>query len=144
MHVAGGHLILDLRGDGVGLADLLRLQTLPLEHVVEVGVAAEIELVGPVDLHTAVAEQAREHTMDNCCADLGLDVVADDRRAGAAEPIGPVLLAGNEDGDAVDESAAGLEHLLDVPFGRFLRADRQVVDHDIDIAVLEDLGHVDC
>ena len=77
--------------------------------------------------------------MDDRGSNLGFDVVADDRHAGAPEAVGPVLLAGDEDGDAVDEAAAGLEHLLDVPLGRFLGADREVVDDDIDVAVLEDV-----
>jgi hypothetical protein len=50
-------------------------------------------------------------------ADLALDVVADDRQAGLRRSALPVLLAGDEDRDAVDERAAGLEDLLDVPLG---------------------------
>ena len=37
-----------------GLRDLLRLEALALEHVEEVGVAAEVQLVGAVDAHAAV------------------------------------------------------------------------------------------
>ena len=47
------------------------------------------------------------------------------------EALAPVLLAADEDRDAVDEAAAGLKNLLDVPLGGRLAADRQVVDHDI-------------
>src|SRR6185436_7564269 len=44
--------------------------------------------------------------------------------------------------DAVDEAATGLEHLLDVPLGRLLGADRQVRDDDVGSRVLEDLDDV--
>src|ERR1019366_7827606 len=43
----------------------------------------------------------------------------------------PVVLAGDEHGDAVDEAAARLEHLLDVPLGRLLGADGQVGDDHV-------------
>jgi hypothetical protein len=44
------------RLDRVRLRDLLRLEALPLEHVQEVRVAAEVELERAVDLDAAVAE----------------------------------------------------------------------------------------
>ena len=71
-----------------------------------------------------------------------LDVVADDRQAGLLEALVPVVLAGDEDRDAVHEAAAGLEDLLDVPLGRLLGADRQVGDDDVGVRVLEDLDDV--
>ena len=124
------------------LADLLGLQALALEHVEEVRVAAEVELVGAVDADAAVAEEAGEDAVDDGGADLALDVVADDGDAGDAEAVGPVFLAGDEDGDAVDEGALGVEDLFDVPLGGFLAADGKVVDDDVDFAVLEDAGDV--
>ena len=42
---------------------------------------------------------------------------------------------GDEDRDAVDEGAAGLEDLLDVPLGGHLRADRQVVDDHVGLGL---------
>ena len=54
------------------------------------------------------------------------------------EALVPVVLAGDEHRDAVDEAAAGLEHLLDVPLGRLLGADRQVGDDDVGLRLLED------
>src|SRR5699024_2740807 len=41
----------EVGGDRLGLRDLLRLQPLPLEHVLEVHVAAAVQLVGPVQGH---------------------------------------------------------------------------------------------
>ena len=95
----------------------LRLQALALEHVEEVGVAADVELVGALELDAALAHEAREHAVDDGGADLALDVVADDRQAALVEALLPVRLAGDEDRDAVHEGAAGVEDLLDVPLG---------------------------
>ena len=50
----------------------------------------------------------------------------------------PVRLAADEDRDGVDEPDAGGERLLGVPLRRLLAADRQVGDHDVDLALLED------
>ena len=137
--VVGGQLVVHDRGDRVGLGDLLGLQALALEHVEEVHVAADVELRGAQHLHAAVVEQAGQRAVHDRRADLGLDVVADDRQAGLLEAVVPVVLAGDEHRDAVDEAAAGLEHLLDVPLGRLLGADRQVGDDDVGLRVLEDL-----
>ena len=82
----------------------------------------------------AVAEQARQRAVDDRRADLRLDVVADDRQPGLDEAPVPVVLAGDEDRDAVHHRAAGLEDLLDVPLGRLLGADRQVGDDDVGLA----------
>src|SRR6185436_1129690 len=124
------------------LADLLGLQPLALEHVQEVGVAAEVQLVRAVDAHTAVHEQVREHAVRDRGPDLRLDVVADHRQALLLEPLLPVLLARDEHGDAVHERAAGIEHLLDVPLRRRFRADRQVVHDHVGLRVLEQLDDV--
>ena len=56
-------LVVEHRGDGVGLADLLGLEALALEHVQEVGVAAEVELVGAVEADAAIHEQAGQHAV---------------------------------------------------------------------------------
>jgi hypothetical protein len=60
------------------------------------------------------------------------------RRARLGEPGVPVVLAGDENGQAVDEADAGGEGLLDVPLGRLLGADREVADEDVRLGVLED------
>ena len=69
------------------LGDLLRLEALALEHVEEVRVAAEVELVGTVHANTAVEEQPREQAVQDRGAHLRLDVVADDREAGVDEAL---------------------------------------------------------
>ena len=55
-------------------------------------------------------------------ADLGLDVVADDRQARLDEAVVPVVLAGDEHRQAVDKPDLRLERLLDVPLVRLLGA----------------------
>ena len=83
-------------------------------------------------------EEAGELAVDDRRADLALDVVADDRQTGLLELFVPVVLAGDEDGQAVDDADAGFEGLFDVPLGRLLGADRQVADDDVGLGVLED------
>src|SRR4051794_36554093 len=140
--VVGGHLQAGDRGHRIGLGDLLGLQALALEHVEEVHVAAHVELRGAPQLDAALVEEAGQHPVGDGGADLGLDVVADDRQAGLLEALVPVVLARDEDGDAVDERAAGLEDLLDVPLGRLLGADGQVGDDDVRVRLLEDRDDV--
>jgi hypothetical protein len=142
VHVVVADLVVDHAGDRVRLADLLRLEALALEHVEEVGVAAEVQLVGAVDPHAAVHEQAGEDAVGDRRADLALDVVADDRQAGIGEAALPVRLAADEDRDGVHERDAGLDRLLGIPLRGLLAADRQVADEDVDLALLEDPDHV--
>src|SRR3546814_10729645 len=75
----------ELARDGAGLGNLLGFEALAFEHVLEVRVAAEIELVGAIQAHPALAKQVCQHAMDEGSADLRLDVVADDRQARSEE-----------------------------------------------------------
>jgi hypothetical protein len=75
-------------------------------------------------------------------SDLGLDVVADDRQAGIFEALVPVVLTGDEDGQAVDEADPGRERLLDVPLDRVLGTDRQVTDENVRLGLFEDADDV--
>src|SRR5487761_2599964 len=136
--VARLQLIVEHRRDRVRLADLLALETFPLGHVEEVGVAAEVQLVRAVEADAAIHEEAGHHAMRDGRADLALDVVADDRKAFRGEPALPVGLAADEDRDRVDEADAGLQGLLGVPLGRLLAPDREIGDHHVDLALLED------
>ena len=137
------HVVLDLAGDGLGLGDLLGLEALALEHVLEVHVAAEVELVGVVEGQAAVLEEPGEDAVHDGRADLALDVVADDRHAGVAELAGPLGVGGDEDGDGVDEGHAGVEAGLGVVALGLLGADRQVGDQDVGLGVAQRLGDVD-
>ena len=93
-------------------------------------------------LDAAVVEEAGELAVHDGRTDLRLDVVADDRQPGLLEALGPVVLAGDEYGQAVDEPDAGLERLLDVPLGRLLGADGQVADEHVGLGLLEDADDV--
>ena len=105
--VARAEVVVEHRGDRVRLRDLLRLEPLALEHVEEVGVAADVQLHRLVEVHAALAEERGEHAVRDRGADLRLDVVADDRHAGLLEAALPVRLARDEDRHAVHHRAAG-------------------------------------
>src|SRR5216684_5607346 len=104
MDVVRADVVVELRGHGASLRDLLRHQPIALQHVQEVGVATEVELVGALELDAAIAEEPCEDAMDDGRADLRLDVVTDDRQLLLFEALLPVGLAGDEDRDAVDEA----------------------------------------
>ena len=140
--VFGAHVVRDLRRDGVRLRDLLRLEALALEHVQEVGVTADVQLVRALELHAAVFVERRERAVHDRRADLALDVVADDRQTGLLEALGPIGLAGDEDRDVVDEGDAGGQRLLDVPLRGLLGTDREVGDEDVGLRVLQQLDDV--
>src|SRR4051794_2472826 len=80
--VALAEVVVEHRRDRVRLRDLLRLETLALEHVQEVRVAADVQLHRLVEMHAALAEERRQHAVRDRGADLRLDVVADDRHTG--------------------------------------------------------------
>ncbi len=142
MDVVGAQVVIELARHSVGLRDLLGLQPVALEHVVEVGVAADVQLHRALEPHAALAEEPRQRAVNDRRADLTLDVVADDRQPLRLEALAPVLLAPNEDGDAVDEAAAGLQHLLDVPLSCRLTADGQIVDDHVGASVAQDVDDV--
>ena len=141
--VVGLDAVVDLAGDRLGLGDLLRLQPLALEHVLEVHVAADVELVGAVEHHAPVLEQAGQDAVDDGGADLALDVVADDRHAGRLELRGPLRVGRDEHRDGVDERHAGVEAGLGVVLLGLLGADRQVRHEHVGPGVAQRLGHVD-
>src|SRR5215213_7826142 len=80
MNVSWRQRDIQLTGDGLRLGNLLRGQPLAFQHVLEIGIAAEIELISPVEAYATLAEQIGEHAMNNGRTDLALDVVANDRK----------------------------------------------------------------
>ena len=58
MDIFRAHIVGQHAGNSLGLGNLLGFQPLALQHVHEIGVAAEIELVAAVQAHAAVDEQA--------------------------------------------------------------------------------------
>src|SRR5205807_623296 len=113
-----------------------------LEHVIEVHVATEVELVRAVYLHAALPEETGQHAMGDGGPHLALDVVTDNGQPLVLKSLLPVLLAGDKHGYAVDKAHPGLEGLLDVPLGGHLAADGQVVDHHIRTGVAKDLHDI--
>jgi len=94
--IAGPHVdvgvadrVVQLAGDRPRLGKLLRFQALALQHVQEVGVAAEVELVGVVQPHAAVAEQVGQHAVADRRPELALHVVADHRADAAFRSVPP-------------------------------------------------------
>ena len=112
--VPGLELLVDVGGDGLGLGDLLGDQLFALQHVLEVHIAAHVQLIGAVDGDAALFEEAGQHPVGDGGADLRLDVVADDGQARVGELLGPLRVGGDEDRQAVDEGAAGVDGALGV------------------------------
>ncbi len=142
MDVVRTDVVVKLRRHRVRLGDLLRLETRALEHVQEVRVPTDVELAGPLELDSPLPKEPGQHAVHDGRADLRLDVVSHDRQALLLEALLPVGLTRDEDRDTVDETAPGLEDLLDVPLGRLFAADGQEADHDVGSGVLEELDDV--
>ena len=82
-------------------------------------------------LDAAVLEQLGHDAVGDRRADLGLDVVADDRDAGGGELLRPLRRAGDEHRQRVDERDAGVDRALRVEAGGVLGPDRQVADQHV-------------
>ena len=142
MHVVRIHVVRHHGSDGAGLGDLLGFQTGTLQHVHEVHVAAHIELVGAVQAHATVFEQTGEHTVGDRGADLGLDVVADDRHTSVTELLRPLRIGGDEHRQAVHERTASVHSGLSVSLVRLLGTNRQVGNQHVDLLVTQHLRHI--
>src|SRR3981081_4519829 len=92
---------LKLTGYCLGFRDLLRCQPLTLQHVLEVCIATEVELVGMIEPDTPTAEQIGQHPMDNRRSDLTLDIVANERQPGPLKSAPPYRIGSDEHGDTV-------------------------------------------
>ena len=75
-------------------------------------------------------------------ADLGLDVVTDDRHAGILKLLGPHGVGGDEDRQGVDERDVRVDGALCVVLVSDLGADRHVGHEHVDLGVLESLDDV--
>ena len=70
-------------------------------------------------------------------AELRLDVVTDDRNAALLKAPGELRIAGDEDGNAVDQGDARLERALSVEACRLLGAHREVVEQNLRTGLAE-------
>ena len=143
VHVVGVEVIeLDLAGDGLGLGDFLRLETVAVEHVLKVHVPADVELVRAVQREAAVFEESREHAVDNRRTDLALDVITDDGHTRVAELLGPHGVRGDEDWNGVHEGDAGVNGRLGVVALCVFRAHGQVGDENVGLGFAQGARHV--
>ena len=123
MDVLGRQLLLQLAGDAGGLRDLLRFEPTAFEHVEKIGVAADVELTGPLQPNAAVTEESSQNAVHDRRPNLTLDVVADDWQPVLLESASPARFPRDENRDAVDHGAAGGQRLLHVPPRGLLAAD---------------------
>ena len=114
-----------------GLGRFLRGEPAAVEHVEKIGVPAGVQLIGALDFHAALAEEIDDRAMQNGRAQLRLNVVADERQIFFLKPLRPDRVAGDENRDVVDKSEPRFKRAAGIETGRFLRADRQIVDHDL-------------
>ena len=142
VYLVGVYFVVHLGGYGASLGNFLGNQPLPLQHVEEVGVAAKVQLVGVVNGSAPVLKQPGQDTVEDGSADLGLNVVANDRHSPFHEPVPPILFAGDKHGDAVDHAAAGVKNLLRVPLGRHFAAHGEVVNDHVHFPFPENVGNV--
>jgi len=77
VQTAGGH-----RLHRLGLGYLFGRQTVTVQHIEKVGVAAGIELVGALQLDPAFRKQVSQYAVGNGCPQLGFNIIADKGQAG--------------------------------------------------------------
>jgi hypothetical protein len=54
VHISIAHFMPNLRSDSLGLADLLRVQPQPFQHVLKVHVSAEVQLMCTIGPHSMI------------------------------------------------------------------------------------------
>ena len=123
--------------NGLGLGSFLRTEAGPTQHIQEVGVAAGVELIGALDFDAAFPEKIDNGAMKHGRAELRFDVVPDDREIFVGKTFRPSRIAGDENGNIVDESDTGFERAARVKLGRLFRTDREVIDHDLGGGIFE-------
>src|SRR5262245_58971768 len=120
----------------------LRRRAVVAQHVEEVGISADVELIGSVEHHAAVGEELSERAVHDGGADLGLDVVADDGDRAALELGCPLGVGHDEHGDAIDEGHTRFQAGARVVLGCPLAAHGEVVHHHLGAAAPQHLGDV--
>ncbi len=128
MNMAGIHG--DLAGDGLGLGDFFTGEAAAFEHIEEVGVTADIELITRIDRHAALLGEFHQDAMRDGGAELRFHIVADDGKSRSLESSGPHGIAADENGDAIDHRHAGFKAGFGIKFRPLLAADREVVHED--------------
>ena len=119
VNIFRAELVVQLGSDSIGFGYLLGLKALPLQHVHKIGVATKVELIGSLKLDATVSEQSGKHPMGNSGTHLGFDIIPNNRKSLFGKASLPVFFPGDKYRNAVDKSAAGFQHLLHIPLGRF-------------------------
>ena len=137
VHTVGGHGLYSL---GLGL--FLGSQTVAVEHVEKIGVAAGIELIGTLQLDPALGEQIGQRAVNYSSTHLGLDVVTNNGDTGLFKmPCPPSFrIAGDKNRHIVDECQAGLQCAACIKPGRLLGADREIIQEDFRAGFLQHLN----
>ncbi len=129
--------VVELTDDSPRLGYLLGRQPLWFQHVVEIHVAAKVQLIRPVQPHSPILKQPRQNPMDDSSADLTLDIIPDHGQPPLLEATLPVLLPGDEHRHAVHQTTASVQDLLDVPLRGHLAPHGQEAHHDVRLRLLE-------
>ena len=142
VNVLGRNRNVKLAGDRARFRKLFRLQTLPLQHIEEISIAAKIQLIGAIKPHSTLAEQICQHAVHDSRPHLALDIVADDWQPTLLEPPPPAGFGCDEYRDAIDKGAARFEAAFGVPLGGTLRADGKIGNDDISAAAAQNVRYV--
>src|SRR3954447_682996 len=126
MNAAIGQRYIELAEYGLCLGNFLRFQALAFKHVLEVGVSAEVELIRAIEPNAAFAKEIDQHAMQDGCADLAFYIVANQGKPASFELAAPEWIRRDEDRDAVDEGASGLQRAARIPFARPPRSNGEI------------------
>src|SRR5690625_54385 len=140
--VVVGEFGLQIGGDGLGFGDLFGLQPVAFQHVFEVHVPTNVELVGAIHGDSAGFKEGGQCAVGNGGTNLGLNVVPDDGHTGVSKFLGPGVIGSDEHRQGIDECDPGINGGLSVVLGCFFGADGQVADQNVNVVVLELLHHI--
>jgi len=130
MDVLALKALFGLRLHGFGLGFFFGLQPAAVQHVEEVGIAAGIQLVGLLQFDAPSLEKMGHDPVDHGGAHLRFDVVADNRQIPLRKTAGPPGIAGDEDGNAINEGDTCRQGTFSIEAGRLFRSHRQVIYED--------------
>ncbi len=96
MDVVSGKVGLHIGSHRLGFGNLLGFQALAFQHVFEVHVATNIELVGAVHGDTAGLKERRQCAVGDGCTNLGFDVVTNNGHLRVSKLLGPCWIRRDE------------------------------------------------
>ena len=102
------------------LRNLLGCQAGSVEHIQEICIPTDIQLIRIVHLYSPILKQFSQSPMDYCCPHLAFYVITNDRDISLLKTVSPFLIGCNKYRDAVDQTDTGFQAGLCVKSGRFL------------------------